>query len=263
MDPTSDTLELMIAAARAAGAGLARHFAKVSSLQIRRKGPADFVSAADEEAEAAVRAILSARRPDYGFMGEESVYRAGADPTRNWMVDPLDGTTNFLRGLPLFAVNIALEEAGAITAGVTFNPITGDLFTAAKGGGAFHNGAPIRVSGHKGVTDSVLAVGIPFAAKPRHDRFIAEMTRLTPHVAGIRRLGAAALDLAYVAAGVFDAYWEHATNAWDIAAGAILVTEAGGVVTGSNGAPFDARAGHILACTPGVQPELLKALRPT
>ena len=260
MAAAPDTLALMVEAARAAGEGLAKHFAALSSLEVRRKGPSDFVSAADVEAEAAVRSVLAAGHPDYGFMGEETAFTPGADPTRTWMVDPLDGTTNFLRGLPLFAVNIALEEAGAITAGVTFNPITGDLFTAVRGGGAFHNGVRMHVSAASSLTESVLAVGIPFAAKPRHDRFIAEMTRLTPHVAGIRRLGAAALDLAYVAAGVFDAYWEHATNAWDIAAGAILVTEAGGVVTGSDGAPFDARNGHILACAPGLQSDLLKAL---
>lgn len=257
----AEALAAMIATAREAGRGLVEDFTKLGGLDVRRKIGSDFFSEADLRAEATVRQRLHEARPAYGFLGEEGGFVAGSDPESTWIVDPLDGTTNFLCGIPLFAVNIALERHGEIVAAVTYNPVLDEMFHAEKGGGAFLNGRPIRVSERVSLTDAVLAVGIPFAGKPRHEYYLREMERLMPRVAGIRRLGAGAIDLAYVAAGRFDAYWEQSVSVWDIAAGVLLVTEAGGVVSDTTGGPLDIRAGTVLGCNPRVHAELVEALR--
>jgi len=260
----SPLLEAMLQAAYAAGEGLKRDFAAIAELQVQHKqGLDDKFSEADLRAEQTVREMLSAYRPDYGFLGEEGGLVAGSDSDNVWIVDPLDGTTNFLIGLPLFAVNVALARHGIVVAGVTHIPLLGETFWAERGQGAFLNGLPIRVSDRRDMIDAVFAVGIPFASKPRHEQFAAEMAKLTPQVSGIRRLGAAAVDMAYVACGRFDAYWEQSVCAWDIAAGVVIVEEAGGVVTDSLGQPLDLNGGTVLASSPHVHSALVNAIAPT
>jgi myo-inositol-1(or 4)-monophosphatase len=259
----SARLAAMIEAARAAGEGLCADFSRVDQLDVARKnGPADFVSAADRRSEETLRQRLSGAYPAYGFLGEETGFTAGEDATHTWVVDPLDGTTNFLYGIPAFAVNIALMRSGRVVAGVTYAPMLRELFHAEQGGGAFLNDRGIRVSPRERLENAVLGVGIPFMGKPRQPQFIAEMERLTPRVAGIRRIGAGAIDMAYVACGRYDAYWEQSVSAWDLAAGVILVEEAGGVVTDTRGGVLDVMNGTVLACTRPLQPVLLEALRP-
>lgn len=258
----SPLLAQMIAAAREAGAGLQEDFTRLAGLDVRRKTRSDFFSEADLRAEATVRRLLGAARPDYGFLGEEGGLVPGRDAGSTWIVDPLDGTTNFLMGIPIFAVNIALEQAGQVVAGVTYNPMLQEMFWAERGQGAYLNDEPIRVSRRTELADAVLAVGIPFQGKPRGEYFVREMARLTPRVAGIRRLGAGAVDLAYVAAGRFDAYWEQSVSVWDIAAGVVLVEEAGGIISDTAGRPLDLRGGTILGANPRIHAGLVEALQP-
>ena len=258
----SPLLKVMIEAATAAGEGLQEDFARLSSLEIEYKLGPDPVTAADRRAEATVRKMLSDARPDYGFLGEEGGLVPGRDDDHLWIVDPLDGTVNFLFGLPVFAVNIALARRGKVIAGVTHLPVLKETFWAEEGSGAWLNGRRISVSDRRGLINAVLGVGIPFAGKPRHEQFLAEMERLTPNVTGIRRLGAGAIDMAYVACGRFDAYWEQSVSAWDMAAGIVIVEEAGGIVTDTLGQPIDFHGGTVLASTPQLHSELLKALAP-
>jgi myo-inositol-1(or 4)-monophosphatase len=259
----SDLLETMIHAAKAAGDHLLRDFADLASLDIRFKnGPGDPFSEADLRAEETVKGLLAAAYPAYGFLGEEGGLVAGEDPEHTWVVDPLDGTTNFVRGIPLWAVNIALTRAGEVVAGVTYVPSLGEMYWAEAGQGAFLNGAPIRVAKTSRLEDAVVAIGIPFAGKPRHGQFVHEIAQLTPRVASVRRLGAGAVDTAFVACGRFDAYWEQSVSPWDMAAGAVLVREAGGVVSDTRGGPLDIMAGTCLNCTPGLHAALLQILEP-
>lgn len=260
----SETIAVMIEAAQRAGAGIMEDRERLHLLEIHDKaGPADLVSEADLRAEATVRSILRSFRPDYGFLGEESGLEEGVDKSHVWVVDPLDGTTNFLTGSPLFAVNIALVRDGEAIAGVTYVPALQELFRAEQGSGAWLNDRRITVSKNATLGEAVLAVGIPFASKPRHEQFHAEMVRLTPQIRGIRRLGAGAIDMAWVACARFEAYWEQSVSPWDMAAGAIIVREAGGLVTGTSGDPLDLYAGTVLACNgPELQGLLLPELRP-
>ena len=228
----SANLNVMIKAARKAGRGLVKDFGEVEQLQVSAKGPGDFVSRADRRAEETIREMLMEARPSYGFLGEEGGPVEGEDPTRRWIVDPLDGTTNYLHGLPHWAISIALEHKGRIVAGVVYDPAKDELFWAEKGEGAWMNDRRIRVSGRRRMIESIFATGIPFAAKRTLPLTFQDLARLMPACAGVRRFGAAALDLAYVAAGRYEGYWEREINAWDIAAGTILVTEAGGFVEG-------------------------------
>ena len=263
MSAPSPLMEVMLRAARAAGAGLLADFARVAQLQVEEKsGPADLVSAADLRSERTLRDLLAAAYPDYGFLGEECGLVPGADPAHMWVVDPLDGTTNFLVGNPAFAVNLALARRGEVVAGVTFAPAQGELFHAQAGSGAYLNDRPIRVSTRVGLERAVLGVGIPFAGKPRQERFHAEMRRLVPRVSGVRRVGAGAIDMAYVACGRYDAYWEQSVSAWDLAAGVVIVREAGGIVTDTAGGALRIDNGTVLACTPQLHDSLLEQLQP-
>lgn len=260
---SSSHLPIMLEAARAAGSGLIADRARIASLDVHDKlGPADVFTEADLNAEATVREILGGAQPDYGFLGEEGGLKEGADKAHVWIVDPLDGTTNFLTGSPLFAVNIALARNGEVIAGVTYAPAMDEMYRAEAGGGAWLNDQPIRISARSTLMQAVLAVGIPFATKPRHDQFRAEMERLTTRVSGIRRLGAGALDMAWVACGRHDGYWEQTVSAWDMAAGVVIVREAGGVVTNTAGGPLDLMGGTMVASTPAIHAELVEALRP-
>ncbi|MCL6699515.1 inositol monophosphatase [Sphingomonas sp. NSE70-1] len=263
MADRSPLIAAMLDAAFAAGEGLKRDFANIAQLQVQHKqGLDDMFSEADLRAEQTVRERLSSFRPEYGFLGEEGGLVAGDDPDNVWIVDPLDGTTNFLIGLPLFAVNIALATNGRAVAGVTHIPLLDETFWAERGQGAYLNDQPIHISSRQQMIEAVLGVGIPFASKPRHEQFAAEMARLTPIVSGIRRLGAAAVDMAYVACGRFDAYWEQSINAWDIAAGVVIVEEAGGIVTDTLGQPLVLDNGTVLASVPQLHSELVDAIAP-
>jgi len=230
MSTASPTLNIMIKAARRAARGLVRDFGELEQLQVSRKGLGDFVSAADRKAEEMIREALMEARPNYGWLGEETGETPGTDPTRRWIVDPLDGTTNYLHGLPHWAVSIALEHKGRIVAGVVFDPVKDEMFVAEAGQGAWMNDRRIRVSGRREMEGMLFATGVPFGAKETLPETLHDLTRLMPRSAGVRRLGSAALDLAYVAAGRYDGFWERELQPWDMAAGLILVREAGGLV---------------------------------
>jgi myo-inositol-1(or 4)-monophosphatase len=225
----SANLNLMIKAARKAGRSLVKDFREVENLQVSVKGAGDFVSRADLTSERIIRAELTGARPTYGWLGEESEPVAGEDPTRRWIVDPLDGTTNFLHGLPHWAISIALEHKGEVVpAWSTTRPRT-RCSGPRKGVGAFMNDRRLRVSGRRQMREAVFATGIPYGAKRTLPATLQDLARLMPECAGVRRWGAAALDLAYVAAGRYDGFWERELSPWDIAAGLVLVREAGGL----------------------------------
>jgi len=226
----SANLNLMIKAARTAARSLVKDFREVENLQVSSKGPGDFVSKADREAERIIKDMLMEGRPTYGWLGEETGGDDGADPTRRWIVDPLDGTTNFLHGMPHWAISIALEHKGEIVSGVVYDAAKDEMFWAEKGAGAWMNDRRMRVSGRRVMQEAVFATGVPFGAKKTLPATLQDLARLMPGCAGVRRWGAAALDLAYVAAGRYDGYWERELHAWDIAAGLILVREAGGML---------------------------------
>jgi myo-inositol-1(or 4)-monophosphatase len=227
----SANLNLMIKAARKAGRSLVKDFREVENLQVSSKGPGDFVSRADREAERLIKDDLMGARPTYGWLGEETGEQDGQDPTRRWIVDPLDGTTNFLHGMPHWAVSIALEHKGEIVSAVVYDAAKDELFWAEKGAGAWMNDRRMRVSGRREMHEAVFATGVPFGAKSTLPAMLQDLARLMPACAGVRRWGAASLDLAYVAAGRYDGYWERELQAWDIAAGLLLVKEAGGFVS--------------------------------
>lgn len=237
MATRSAIINVMVSAVQKASRGLVRDFGEVENLQVSRKGPADFVSAADLKAEKILRGELAKARPDFGFLMEEGgsvPAREGSEGYR-WIIDPLDGTHNFLHGIPHFAITVALEREGEVIAGVTYDPLRDEMYTAEKGGGAFVNGRRIRVSSRRQLVDSIVATGIPRADKPGHLEFLKMLGGMMSRTAGVRRFGSAALDLAYVAAGRFDGYWESNLQPWDIAAGIILVREAGGYVSDLTG----------------------------
>nr|WP_233347756.1 inositol monophosphatase family protein [Hyphobacterium indicum] len=254
-------MEVMQNAARKAGRGLARDFGEVEHLQVSRKGPADFVSAADRKAEDVIYEALDAARPGYGFLMEERGEVEGTDKTHRWIVDPLDGTTNFIHSQPHFAVSIALERLGEIVAGVIYNPVNGDMFHAEKGYGAWLDERRLRVSGRRELTECVIATGTPYFGKRGHARFLKELHQIMPGVAGIRRYGAASLDLAWTAAGRFDAFWERDLKAWDIAAGIIMVREAGGYHIEADGAGDPLETGNIIAGNENISRQIAEKLK--
>lgn len=259
--PASALMNVMITAARKAGRSLTRDFGEVEHLQVSIKGPANFVSAADHKAEDIIYRELSKARPGYGFVMEERGEIAGDDKTHTWIVDPLDGTTNFLHGIPLFSISIGLEREGELVAGLVYSPVSDEMFTAEKGKGAYLNDRRrLRVAARKTLGDAVIATGIPHRGRPGHPHFQAEMSAIMPEVAGLRRTGSAALDLAWTAAGRFDGYWERNIRPWDIAAGAVLVREAGGFVTDVDGSERMLGSGNVLAGNAAIHKALLGLL---
>jgi len=226
----AEALDAMHAAAQAAGYLLKERFRKVGTLTVAQKGRGDFVSEADFESEALIVHVLKARFPACGFLTEEGGHTLGSDPERLWIVDPLDGTTNFLHGVPYFAVTIALVERNQVVAGVTFDPMRDEVFTALLGDGASLNGTRLQASRTVDLADCLMTTGTPMLDRPRPD-FIPKLDHLLSRVGGLRSMGSAALDLAYVAAGRSDAYWEDGQALWDVAAGCLLVSEAGGLCT--------------------------------
>ena len=231
----SANLNLMIKAARRAGKSLVKDFREVENLQVSTKGPGDFVSKADREAERLIKEDLMGARPTYGWLGEETGGEDGADPTRRWIVDPLDGTTNFIHGLPVFAVSIGLMEKDEVVLGVVYEVNRKECFYAYKGGGAFCNGVAIQVSKAPNLAASLIATGFPYYQFDLIDRYMAIMKSLMQKTHGLRRLGSAAVDLCYVAAGRSEGYFEYNLNSYDVAAGVLLVQEAGGQVTDFGG----------------------------
>ncbi len=260
MPQASALLNVMIAAARKAARALARDFGEVENLQVSRKGPSDFVSSADMKAEKTLFEELSKARPGYGFVMEERGVVEGTDKTNRWLVDPLDGTTNFLHGIPHFAISIGLEREGVLVAGVIYNVVRDELFWAEKGAGAYLNDRRLRVAGRSDMREALFACGTPFHGKTGHETALAEIQRVIAKTAGVRRFGAAALDLAYVAAGRFDGFWERNLSVWDIAAGAVLVREAGGAVNEIDGGDF-MKTGAVVAANPSLIAPLTQTLR--
>jgi myo-inositol-1(or 4)-monophosphatase len=260
MPQASTLLNVMITAARKAGRALARDFGEVENLQISRKGPADFVSSADIKAEKTLFEELSKARPGYGFLMEERGAVEGSDKTHRWIVDPLDGTLNFLHGIPHWAISIGLEREGALVAGVVYNVIRDELYWAEKGQGAYLNDKRLRVAARSELSDAVIASGTPFLGRPGHEVFLAEVERVMAATAGVRRFGSAALDLSYVAAGRVDGFWERHLSPWDIAAGAVVVREAGGFAREIDGGDF-MKTGHIIAASERLLPLLTKTIR--
>jgi myo-inositol-1(or 4)-monophosphatase len=256
----SALLKVMSDAARKAARGLNRDFGELAELQVAKKAPADFVSAADLKAEQVIFEALTKARPGYSFHGEERGLVEGTDKTHTWIVDPLDGTTNFLHAIPHFAINIALQREGAIVAALTYNPVTNEQFWAEKGKGAFVNDHRLRVAARQKLDESIVATGIPFLGHGQHAKFLKELHQISQKVAGVRRFGSAALDLAWVAAGRFDAYWERDLNPWDLAAGMLLVTEAGGKVTDADGNDDVLGSGTICAGNLDIHSLLLSRL---
>lgn len=259
----SALLNVMVNAAHRAARNLTRDFGEVEQLQVSRKGPADFVSKADKKAEGTIRHELEKARPTWGFLLEEG----GEVPAKDgvdarWIVDPLDGTTNFLHGLPHFSISIAAEIHGKIEAGIIFDPIRNEMFTAEKGRGAFLEDRRLRVSSRNSPKESILATGIPHLGRGDRPLFQGELEIFMEQVAGVRRFGTASLDLAYVAAGRFDGFWEHDLKIWDIAAGMLIIREAGGMVTECEGGDEMLKTGSIMAGNPDIHSFMESSLRP-
>jgi myo-inositol-1(or 4)-monophosphatase len=240
-------MNVMVAAARKAAKALLRDFGEVEQLQVSRKGPADFVTKADLKADKILRDELMKARPHYCLISEEGGAIDGPDKSHKWYVDPLDGTTNFLHGIPHWAISIGLEREGTLVAGLVYAPLTNDMFMAEKGQGSWLNDRRMRVSGRREVREALLATGIPFKGRGDHAGFSKELTKAMAETAGVRRYGAASLDLAWVAAGRFDGFWERGLSSWDVAAGAVLVREAGGQVSALDGGAGYLDSGHVLA----------------
>jgi myo-inositol-1(or 4)-monophosphatase len=266
----SSLINVMEKAARKAARGLLHDFGEVEQLQVSRKGPADFVSAADHKAEKTLRYELEKARPDFGFILEEGGEVAAKDGEHRWLIDPLDGTTNFLHGIPHFCINIAVEKFAKrpsgrmrreIIAGMTYDPIRDEMFWAEKGQGAYLNERRLRVSGRTKLAESVIATGIPVQGRSDHQAFLARLATIMDQVASVHRMGSAALDLAYVAAGRYEGYWEDRLNSWDIGPGIILVREAGGYVSQFDGSENMLDTGEIIAANDKLHSELRRIVR--
>jgi len=257
----SPLLTIMVNAAQKAGRALRRDFGEIENLQVLKKGPADFVTKADTKAEKIIVEELQKSRPAYGFILEEGGVLEGSDISNKWIIDPLDGTTNFLHGIPHFAVSVALERDKRIEAGVVYNPITDDLYYAERGSGAFLRDSRLRVSGRAQIQESLFATGIPFMGRDGHEVFIKELEAVMAASAGVRRFGAAALDLAFVAAGRYDGFWERGLSSWDMAAGMLLVREAGGMITDFAGRDRMLESGDIIATNASLDRDFRQLLK--
>jgi myo-inositol-1(or 4)-monophosphatase len=243
----SPILNVMGNAALKAARGLLRDFGEVEQLQVSIKGPGDFVSTADLKAERTIKSELKKARPGYAMLFEESGAEAGSDPRHRWIVDPLDGTTNFLHGIPHFSISIALERDGEIVSGVIYEPVRDEMYWAEKGLGAYVNDRRLRVSARRQLGEAVIGTGMPFGARADQSGYSAALAAVMRATAGVRRMGSACLDLAYVAAGRFDGFWEFGLAPWDMAAGILLVREAGGYVSDMTGGHDMMVSGDVLA----------------
>lgn len=257
----SALLNVMMGAIRKAGRGLVRDFGEVEKLQVSMKGTSDFVTSADIKTEKTLRQELKKGRPTFGFLMEEGGEIAGEDKSHRWIIDPIDGTTNFIHGIPHFCISVGLERDGEIIAGVIYDPISDSMFHAEKGAGAYLNEWRLRVSARRTLEDAVIATGIPHRGRPGHEPFLKELTAVMDNCAGVRRFGSAALDLAYVAAGRYEAYFERAIQPWDMAAGIVMVKEAGGYVSGFDGKTDMLSTGDVVAANDQLHSKLLTLLR--
>jgi myo-inositol-1(or 4)-monophosphatase len=259
--PASALMTIMMNAARKAGRSLARDFGEVEHLQVSVKGPANFVSAADHRAETILFEELSKARHGYCFLMEERGLVEGPDKSHTWIIDPLDGTTNFLHGIPMFAISVALEREGELVAGLVYNPATGDMYTAERGKGAFLNDSRrLRVAGRPDLSTAVITTGISHCGKPGQEKNLQEIHAVMRDAAGIRRTGVASIDCAWVAQGRFDGYWERHIQPWDIAAGVVLLREAGGFVSDTQGRQNMLKAGEIVCGNEAIHAALLKRI---
>ncbi|KST58742.1 inositol monophosphatase [Methylobacterium sp. GXS13] len=258
---SSPLMTVMVDAVRKAARGLRRDFGEVENLQVSRKGPGDFVSAADRKAEETLRDALMKARPGYSLVLEENGIIEGTDKSHTWHVDPLDGTSNFLHGVPHFAISVGLEREGQIVAGVIFDPIKDELFVAERGKGAYLNNRRLRVSGRQDMADALMGYGTPYLGRGSHPRLLRELGAVMAMAGGTRRMGSAALDLAYVACGRLDGYWERDLQTYDFAAGVILVREAGGYVTSADGAAEPLAARSVASGNEVLHRELLALLK--
>ena len=256
----SPAMNVMRAAVEKAGRALRRDFGEIENLQVSRKGQGDFVTNADLRAEKILFEELSEARPGYGFLLEEKGEVAGSDLSHRWIIDPLDGTTNFMHGIPHFAISVALERDGTLVAGIVYNPITDEMFYGERGQGAFGPTGRLRVAGRDKLSEAVLACGAPHGKRAGRDEFMTEMNTLLPQIAGLRRFGAAALDLAYVAAGRFDGFFERGLAPWDMAAGIVLMREAGGLVSDVTNRQKMLESGDIVAANEPLHAAILKNL---
>jgi myo-inositol-1(or 4)-monophosphatase len=258
----SATINVMVKAARRAGRSLKRDLGEIENLQVSLKGPANFVTMADRRAEEMLHSDLTKARPGYGFIGEEGGTRVGDDKTHTWIVDPLDGTTNFLHGIPHFAISIGLQREDTLIAGVIYNPANEELYTAERGKGAFLNDQRLRVAGRRKLGECVIGCGLPHMGRGDLDLSRLELTEIQARVAGLRRFGSASLDMAFVATGRLDGYWERNLQPWDMAAGQVILREAGGIVTGIEGNDDALRSGNVICGNEFIHAELLKILKP-
>jgi len=254
-------ITVMVQAVRKAGRALVRDFGEVENLQVSVKGPGDFVSNADRKAEDILYTELAKARPAFGFLMEERGRVEGTDGIHEWVVDPLDGTTNFLHGIPVFAVSLGLLKHGTPVAGVIFNPVSDELFVAETGQGAFLNDRRLRVAGRRKLIDAVISCGLPHIGRGGHARFNRELEAVQQQVAGLRRTGAASIDLAWVAAGRFDGFWERNLKPWDMAAGIAIVREAGGFASDLDDGDKMLEKGDVVVGNEVIRRDLLKLLR--
>jgi len=264
MEPTSARSALfnvMDRAVRKAARSLIHDFGEVEQLQVSVKGPGDFVSQADHQSERILKAELSRARPEFGFLMEEGGEEKGSDPHHRWVIDPLDGTTNFLHGIPQFCISVALERDGEPLAGVVYDPLRDEFFYGERGVGAFMNDRRLRASSRSQLGDSVIGTGIPFRARGDHPRYLRMLEAVMGNTAGVRRMGAAALDLAYVAAGRFDGFFEMGLSRWDMSAGLIIVREAGGFVSEIEGGRNPLATGSVLATNDRLRGPLAELLQ--
>jgi myo-inositol-1(or 4)-monophosphatase len=257
---SSPVLTVMIAAVRKAARGVQRDYGEVSSLQVSMKGPGDFVTNSDKKAESVLRGELSKARPTYGFLGEEEGESKGQDPDHRFIIDPIDGTSNFMHALPFFAVTVALERKGEIVCGVTYNPVTDELFHSEKGQGAFLNNKRMRVSSRKHLHEALVSTNVPHIGQKKQIEHRNEMAVLQARTAGLRALGSTALELAYVACGRLDAAWCHHLNAWDMAAGLLFIRESGGFVSRLDGDGDPLHANGYVASNGDLMAPLKQAL---
>src|SRR5258708_2180348 len=258
----SALINVMVRGAGGGGRRLKRGLGEIENLQVSLKGPANFVSLADKRAEEMLHDDLTKARPGYGFIGEEGGARVGDDKTHTWIVDPLDGTTNFLHGIPQFAISIGLQREGTMIAGVIYNPANEELYTAERGKGTFLNDQRLRVAGRRKLADSVIACGLPHIGRGDFELSRAELAEIQPRVAGLRRVGAPSLDMAWCAAGRLDGYWERNLQPWDMAAGQIIVREAGGIVSGTEGDGDHLKTAKLICGNEFIHAELVKILKP-
>ncbi len=261
MPPTSPLMNIMIRAAEKAARSLVRDFGEVEQLQVSRKGPADFVTAADKRSEEIIFEELKKVRPDFSFMMEESGEIKGKDTDNVWIIDPLDGTHNFMHGIPHWCISIALESKGRVDAGLVYDPVKDEMFCAERSGGAFVRGKRMRVSGRTSLESAVIAFGSAQLDKDKQGIYLSEVKAVSSIAPMVRRFGVAALDLCYVAAGRVEGYWERDIHPWDVAAGVLMVKEAGGFVTSIDNQDNPVHSGNIIAGNQSVYSDIRKLVR--